>query len=103
MVAQQVRKKGVLHIMVYHSDTQKVYEEEGRAIWSSMNYDEKIDYCSRMFFKYGGDLHGWWDALNPIFNWSWHEDEVKRWFQEEGFTSIKLVKKYNINMNGIHN
>ncbi len=35
-------------------------------------------------------------------SWSHSADEVKQWFEEEGFTNIKLrMIKQNINMNGI--
>ena len=52
--------------------------------------------------KKGGNVHGWFDALNPEFNWSYTKEELKEWFVEEGFSNIKLGDmKFNINMNGI--
>jgi len=98
-ISSQLKQKGILHIMVYHKDTQKVYEV-GRKIWSTLNPDKKVELCQKMIKKYGGNLHGWWDAFNPEFNWSYEPNEIKKWFKEEGFEKIKLTQKYNINMRG---
>ena len=43
-IASQVQKNGILHIMVYHKDTQKQYEQE-RGIWDTLPLEEKIDLC----------------------------------------------------------
>ena len=86
--------------MVYHKDTQKIYEE-GRRIWHTLNHGEKHDYCNKMIEKHRGNLHGWWDAFNPKYNWSYTPNEVKGWFKSEGFRKVKLTQKYNINMKGV--
>jgi 2-polyprenyl-3-methyl-5-hydroxy-6-metoxy-1,4-benzoquinol methylase len=100
-LASQVSRKGMLHIMVYHRETQYPYVE-GRQLWRSYTQEQKIQYCRDMIAKNGwGDMHGWFDALNPEYNWSWHEDEVRNWFEEEGFNDIKLITRHNINMQGI--
>jgi len=99
-VSSQVKPGGVLHIMVYHNGTQKVYEE-GRRIWRTLDHGEKLDYCNKMIEKYRGNLHGWWDAFNPMYNWGYAPNEIKGWFKEEGFRRIKLTQKYNINMKGV--
>jgi len=99
-VASQVKPGGILHIMVYHKDTQKIYEE-GRRIWHTLNREEKLNYCNKMIDKYGGNLHGWWDAFNPKYNWSYTPKEIKEWFKEEVFKKIKQTQKYNINMKGV--
>lgn len=98
-IASQVRLKGILHIMIYHEDKQKKYEN-GRKIWRSLSEKEKIKYCKAKAEKLGGTIHGCYNAFNPIYNFSYHEDEIKQWFEEEGFDDIKLIKKYNINMQG---
>lgn len=98
-VASQVKKGGILHIMVYHRDTQKIYEE-GRKIWNNLNEKEKIDYCNKMIKKYKGDFHGWWDALNPTYNWSYFPDEIVKWFEDEEFKDIIITEEYNINIQG---
>ena len=99
-VASQVRKEnGKLHVMLYHKDTQKVYEE-GRKLWPELSLDQRIDYCKKKVQSYGGTVHGWFDAYNPTYNWGFTEKEIKNWFKEEGFSNIKLVSKFNINMNG---
>lgn len=105
-VASQVKKKsksdrngGILHIMVYHKDTQKPYEED-RKIWSTLSLEERLQLCQQKVDKIGGTVHGWFDALNPDYNWSFSEKEIKKWFEEENFSKIKLVTKHNINMRG---
>lgn len=105
-VASQVKNKsnsdrngGILHIMVYHKDTQKPYEED-RKIWSTLSLEERLQLCQQKVDKIGGTVHGWFDALNPDYNWSFSEKEIKKWFEEENFSKIKLVTKHNINMRG---
>jgi len=99
-VASQVKKEGgCLHVMLYHKDTQKNYQE-GRKIWKNLSEEQKLDYCKKKVNEIGGTVHGWFDALNPTYNFSFSEKEIKGWFEEEGFTKIKLVTKHNINMNG---
>lgn len=99
-VASQAKKDGgIVHIMVYHQDTQRPYEE-GRRLWPNLSIGERIRLCEEKAKSRGGDLHGWFDAFNPTYNWSFHEKEPKKWFNEEGFKDIRLVTKYNINMNG---
>ena len=56
-----------------------------------------------MVKKHGGNLHGWWDAFNPEYNWSFEPKEIKNWFKQEASRKTKLTKKYNINMRGVKN
>jgi len=99
-VASQVRPGGTLHVMLYHRDTQRPYEE-GRRLWPTLTHEQRMALCDRKVAELGGDLHGWWDAFNPTYNWSYTESEVRRWFKEEGFGQIILTAKYNINMRGV--
>ena len=99
-IASQVRPTGILHIMVYHKKTQRVYQE-GRRLWRGMSLEQKMRYCEEMVRRHGGNVHGWWDAFNPEFNFSFLPGEIKRWFEEEDFKDITLVSKYNINMRGV--
>jgi len=100
-VASQVRKGGTLHIMVYHRDTQKQYEE-GRRSWASLTPSKRVSYCNKMIRKYGGDLFGWWDALNPVYNFSYVPSEIEQWFKTNGFAGITLTQEYNVNMRGVY-
>ena len=98
-VASQVKPGGIVHVMLYHQDQQGMYTF-GRRIWRFLPYviqSAYVRYCVR---KRGGTFHGWWDALNPTYNFSYDEDEVRSWFEEEGFKDIRLTQKYNINMQG---
>jgi 2-polyprenyl-3-methyl-5-hydroxy-6-metoxy-1,4-benzoquinol methylase len=100
-VASQVKQDGgYLHVMLYHKDTQKYYEE-GRKIWKDFSKEQRLEYCKKKVTEMGwGTIHGWYDALNPKYNFSYSENEIKKWFEEEGFKKIKLISKYNINMSG---
>lgn len=98
-VATQVKPGGILHIMLYHKDTQYVYEF-GRRIWPHLPYPGKVLYIRYWMLRGGGTFHGWWDALNPTYNFSYDEDEVRVWFEEENFSDIRLTQKYSINMQG---
>ena len=108
-VASQVKKDGMLHVMVYNKENDWAYEGfrgktcvEKHKYWITLSDDEKIEMCKKMVKKYKGNIHGWFDALNPMYNWSHSVEEIEQWFEEEGFTEIKLrMVKQNINMNGI--
>lgn len=107
-IAAQVKLGGLLHIMVYHEDTQWFYVAH-RKVWPSLTEKQKFDYCKKLISEYGGTIHGWWDALNPQYNWSFRPDEVKKWFRSAGFVDVVLVRRLvdillrrsrNINMRG---
>jgi len=67
-----------------------------------LSLEEKLKLCEEKVKTKGSDVHGWWDALNPTYNYSYSPDEIKQWFIEEGFTDIKWAKNIvNVNMSGI--
>ena len=99
-ISTQVAKGGILHIMVYHKDTQKIYEK-GRAQWVSLSHEERIKLCQNMIKRHGGNLHGWWDAFNPTYNFSYTPEEVCTWFEKQGFTEITVTQEKNINIRGV--
>ncbi|MGI0011436.1 MAG: class I SAM-dependent methyltransferase, partial [Nitrosopumilaceae archaeon] len=108
-VASQVKSGGMLHVMVYYKGSDWYYDGfrgstcvEKHKLWEKLSFEEKIVLCRKMVETKGGNIHGWFDAFNPKYNWSFSPNEVKRWFEEEGFSHIKLIHKNNINMNGIH-
>ena len=101
-VASQVKPGGIFHVMLYHKDTQKVYEF-GRKIWPYLPHFGKIIYTKYRAIKGGGSFHGWWDALNPTYNFSYDEVEIEEWFKQEEFIDIICTQKYNINMRGRKN
>ncbi|MDR3783045.1 MAG: methyltransferase domain-containing protein [Candidatus Nitrosotalea sp.] len=107
-VASQVKKGGMLHVMIYNKVNDWAYDGyrgptcvEKHKEWVKLSTEEKIKMCQEKVKTGGSDVHGWFDAFNPEFNWSHSTDEVKKWFEEEGFTNIKFKEKPNINMNGI--
>ena len=108
-IVSQEKKGGMLHIMVYNKENDWFYDGyrgdtcvEKHAEWEKLTFEEKIQMCKNKVKTSGGDIHGWFDAFNPTYNWSYTADEVKTWFDDEGFADIKLrMVKQNINMNGI--
>jgi len=108
-VASQVKKGGMLHVMVYNKANDWYYDGfrgdtcvEKHKFWKTLSMNEKLKLCEEKARTKDGDVHGWFDALNPEYNWSHTPEEVKNWFVEEEFSNIRLImKKPNINMNGI--
>ena len=90
---------GYLHIMVYNKIDQFQYEED-RKVWPTLSPEEKLRLCEERAKTKGGNVHGWWDALNPKYNHGFSPEEVKKWFIEEGFRDIKITSEHNINING---
>lgn len=99
-VASQVKPKGTLFTMVYNCRSQVIYEY-GRKLWPSLSYEEQIALCKDMIAQYGGTIHGWWDSLNPEYNWSFTPKEVRKWFNMHNFGKITLTKRHPINMRGV--
>lgn len=100
-IASQVSSdSGILHIMVYNKNDQVKYEAD-RKIWLTLSHDEKVRLCEEKVKTVGGDLHGWWDALNPKYNWSFVPEEIVQWFKEEGFSHIRVTQEHQINVNGV--
>jgi len=115
-VASQVKKGGLLHIMVYDKKYDHEYDGyrgetsiEKHKEWEKLSFEGKIKICENKVKTIGGDIHGWFDAFNPEVNFSFTPEEVKKWFEAEGFHKIKLrVKSHfnsiptsQVNMNGI--
>ncbi|MBI2184730.1 MAG: class I SAM-dependent methyltransferase [Thaumarchaeota archaeon] len=99
-VSAQVTPNGILHVMLYHKDTQGIYKKH-RQKWKTLTEEERVNYVRRLAEERGGDAHGWYDALNPEYNWSFSEKEIICWFKEEDFANIRLITKHNINVNGV--
>jgi len=103
-IAKWVKPGGRLHIMVYHKRGQKVYKPY-RKLWPTLDHQERLTLCYDLLERYKGkhriDLHGWWDALNPKYNWSYRPWQIRRWFWGEGFRDVRLMQRYNINMQGV--
>lgn len=108
-VASQVKKGGMLHVMIYDKKNDYFYDgfrgktsPEKHKFWEKLSMKEKIELCEKKAKEKGGNIHGWFDALNPKYNWSFSPEVVKQWFVEEGFSHIKYGNmKFNININGI--
>jgi 2-polyprenyl-3-methyl-5-hydroxy-6-metoxy-1,4-benzoquinol methylase len=90
---------GVIHIMVYRKENQEKYEEY-RKIFQTLNKDQKIALCKKLGKN---NIHGWYDALNPKYNFSYTEKDIVTWFWCLGLKNIKSVtpRPSNINVNGV--
>jgi trans-aconitate methyltransferase len=98
-VASQVADGGCLHVMVYNKKDQIQYETD-RQSWKTLSLEQKLALCQERSKSKGGTVHGWWDALNPTFNWGFEPSDVKQWFLDEGFTQVQIVTESSINING---
>ncbi|MCX6328215.1 MAG: hypothetical protein NTZ85_01690, partial [Bacteroidia bacterium] len=95
-LAERVKKEGVLHIMVYNIETQGIYSEL-RKTFKKLSQEARIKLCKEM----GGEVHGWYDALNPEYNHGFSVEEMKALFTDAGFHDIRVIMERNININGI--
>ena len=115
-VSSQVKKGGMLHIMVYNKKFDHEYDGyrgstsiEKHIEWEKLSFEDKIKICENKVKTKVGDIHGWFDAFNPEVSFSFTPDEVKEWFKEEGFNKMKLmvISHFNsiptsqVNMNGV--
>lgn len=108
-VASQVKKGGMMYVMIYDKKHDWLYDGfrgdtcvEKHKYWESLTLDEKLKLCAEKAKTKGSDIHGWWDALNPTYNYSFTPEEIRQWFKEEGFDQIKDGNmKPNINMTAI--
>ncbi len=108
-LVSQLKNGGMLHIMVYNKKGDWWYDGfrgdtcvEKHKEWELLSMDQKLEMCKKQVTKRHGNIHGWFDAFNPKYNWSFTEEEIKTWFEEEGFTSINLrLIAGQININGI--
>ncbi len=97
--------RGMLHVMLYHKEG-LVKHLPLREEFKKLSTDsEKVAYCTKLASERGGDAHGWFDALNPVYNFGYDNEEIERWFVEEGFVNIKFPwgkgnKHRHINING---
>ena len=99
-IASQVKTGGMLHIMVYDKKFDSDYDGyrgigcvKKHEEWEKLSFEEKIQMCKNKVSTLGGDIHGWFDAFNPKYNWSFEPNEVIKWFEEENFIQINLRTK----------
>ena len=89
---------GTLHLMLYN--------KKGQGRYTKLREQFKaLDEAGRLKMAQGlakkpEHVHGWYDALNPEYNYGYDPLEIYGWFKDIGFTDIKLVKEHNINING---
>ena len=70
-----------------------------REQFKELDEEGKLKMCEELD-KGRGNIHGWYDALNPEYNLSYDHEEIVEWFREEGFKNIKVMPTSSINING---
>ncbi len=90
---------GRLHLMLYCSETQKRYIKL-RQQFALLDNQGKVDMCKNIIKKRRrGNIHGWFDALNPEYNHSYSASEIGEWFKES-YTDVQTITTSHINING---
>ena len=93
---------GLMHIMVYGKAASKRYPRL-RNKFRSLDHFGKIGLCVKLVERYGGDVHGWYDALNPVYNYSYNISEIIGWYKDAGFIDINVLSKPrgHVHINGV--
>ena len=60
---------------------------------AQFKYRGKMILCREIIRKHRGKLHGWRDAFNPKYNWSYEPKEIKRLLKKEKIKKIKMTEK----------
>lgn len=94
-----INKGGILHIMVYDTRGQVKYKNY-RKQFKRLSLNKKIELCKQLTEKFG-DIHGWFDCLNPKYNYSFTSTQIINLFEMNGFTNVRIITEHNINANGI--
>jgi len=97
-LVNQLAPGGILHIMVYSAKSQRRYVKLRRK-FSTLDYKGKMAMCEELAKK-RGDVHGWWDALNPKHNHGYSRGEISQWYVNAKFKNIWVAPTGNINVNG---
>jgi trans-aconitate methyltransferase len=100
-VASQVAAGGMLHVMVYNETNQRYYEGL-RKTWKSISETQRLELCKQLALDHGGSIHGWWDALNPTYNWGFSFQTIKEWFTSTGFRNIRSIPSPPFTFNSLH-
>ena len=105
-LTQTVRPGGYLFVMVYHKDTQRQYEAL-RVVFRHLPERMRLPFVQALvkFLNWrrpenNNTVHGWWDALNPKYNYGFQPQEIREWFKEEGFEAVTMTQELNICMIG---
>jgi len=96
-LVNKLKKGGKIYLMLYEKEGQKRYEE-GRKIFRGLSQEERVEFIRNKYSDLTAQ-HGWFDALNPEFNYGFSVEEVIGWF--EGFESVQSTKaSTNVNLIG---
>lgn len=98
-LASQVKPNGILNLMVYARINSKYYTWP-RFFFRLLPLRGKLAFVRFMVKRRGGNMQGWYDALSPKYNHSFTVDEVKEWFENEGFTEITRTDINQVTLRG---
>lgn len=97
ILTRALKSGGRLHIMLYRDNTQKKYVPM-REAFLLLDEKGKLDMCKNLAEKVG-DVHGWYDALNPKYNYCYNQKEIVDWYKDD-YIDIVVTETSNINING---
>lgn len=101
-VVGQVKRGGQLHVMLYSKD--RWAYPDLRKKWRALTRSEQLSWIQKLAKeKPERNAHGWYDYLNPEYDWQYSPHEIETWFEEEGFVNILQTNKkkiWNVNMQG---
>lgn len=101
-VARSVSSDNYLFVMVYRKPGQEIYDPL-RKIFHGLPQPLRLAFVyllSLLKSHNFSNIHGWWDALSPTYNFSFTDDEIVSWFTEEGFVDLRKSHLGNINIIG---
>jgi len=97
----QVKPGGMIHLYLYHENSQPQYAEKRKKFKSMKTDEERLEYVKWITRTDGGYVHSWWDALVPEFNWGLNVPTVRGWFEGAGFKDIRFITEVDINVNAV--
>ncbi|CAJ1342034.1 unnamed protein product [Effrenium voratum] len=97
IIASALREGGVLFIQVYN-DRAKAgfhYTQQFRKNFHQLQTrEEKLDFLRRTHKAAGADIFDHLDGMLTFYNWVVHEETVRSWFLNSGFTDYWKVWNY---------
>ena len=97
ILTDALRSGGRLHIMVYNKSGQNTYIKL-RKTFALLNEAGKLRLC-RKYAKDESAIHGWYDALNPAYNYAYSVKDIVDWYKDD-YVDVVITGTSNINING---
>ena len=97
ILTNTLKSGGRLHVMMYRNTTQKKYIKL-RKKFILLDEAGKLNMCKKLAENVG-DVHGWYDALNPQYNHSYSQEEIIDWYKDD-YINVVVLETPSINING---